>query len=261
MLRRALRAPLSVSLLAIGALVGLVSHDAIGLAVFVAGVVGATIYTITKLQDEAFIRAAIREDASRRHDSDVMDRMLHIEELDVDSRIKMKMIVRLQNEIAEDVANSPIDEVAAGLTDTVEQTDSLIERGLAMATKRRNLLRYLNKTDERSIETRIASLQARLAAETDPTQKSEIELSIAAKQHELHDYRAIELAADRVLSQLDSIECSLASLRARLVRIKSTDIAEWAQANEELRTELGSLNAAVDVVEQSVNEAMGIGDR
>ena len=55
------------------------------------------------------------------------------------------------------------------------------------------------------------------------------------------------------------IEIAFSSLRARLVRIKSTDVSEWLAANQELQTELGGLNTAADTLSQSINEALSTG--
>jgi hypothetical protein len=254
--KRALKTPISIALLSIGALFALTTHDWLGLFILAACVAGTVVYSLSKLHDENFIRAAIRDDIARRHSHDATARTFRIEELDVESRVRMKAIVKLQNEIAEDVAGSPIDERAAGLADTVEQTENLVDRALALAQQKRELQRYLARTDEDAINSRIESLQAKLDSGSDPARRSEIEISIAAKQQELNDYRAIELAGTRILGQLEAIECSFASLRARLVRIKSTDIKDWVSANEELKVELGGLNTSVDSLEQSINEAV-----
>ncbi|MHB9038576.1 MAG: hypothetical protein ACYC64_18145 [Armatimonadota bacterium] len=257
--KRALRMPFSIVLMSTGVLLALLMHDMLGLFIVFGCVAGAFVYAISKLQDEEFIRAAIREDAGKRHAHDTITRTFRIEELDVESRVRMKTIVKLQNEIAEDVANSPIDEHAAGLTETVEQTETLVDRALAMAQQKRELQRFLLKTDDKSIEARIHSLENKLEAENDSARRSETEISLAAKRQELEDYRAIEQAGARIMDQLESIECSLASLRARLVRIKSTDIKEWVSANEELKVELGTLNTSVDTLEESIREALIIG--
>jgi|GEM_PF-1547121 len=256
--RRALRAPLPLSVLVGAVLFAVADHGFAGGLAMAAAVVFDIIYALIRLNDENFVRSALREAHEQQRRDELQKRTFRIEELDVDSRLKMKTIIKLQNEIQEDVENSPIDGVAAGLAVTVEQTQELVDRGLAMAQKRRDLLRYLSKTDESTIVTRIDALKAKLTDEQDLARKSELELSINAKQQELDDYYAINHAAARVLDQLDSIECSFSSLRARLVRIKSTDIAEWTAANTELQTELSGLNTAVDALEQSVNEALTI---
>lgn len=256
-LRRVLRQPLAIGVLSLGSLWSLVTLHPSGVLVALVVVV---VYAGIKLQDESFIREAIREAMGRRRRSDMMSRTFRIEELDVDSRVKMKTIVKLQSEIAEEVTNSPVDEVAVGLADTVDQTEQIADRGLAVAQKRRELQRYLTRTDPGAIEARIRSIEARLAEETDQVRRSELQISLAAKQRELDDYHAIHEASARILDQLDSIECAFSGLRARLVRIKSTDIAEWAAANTELQAQLGSLSSAADVLEQSIEEALSIGN-
>lgn len=256
-IRRVLQTPIAISVLGLGLLWSLLMRESSvglwGLAVAITVVIA---YGIAKLQDDEFIRQAIRDsdEVGRRHDK--MMRELHIEELDVESRVRMKAIVKLQRDIVEDAGNSSVDAVNTGLADTVQLTDHLLERGLALAQRRRELQRYLVKTDENSIRGRIESLKNKLNNITDATQRSETEMSIAAKQQELDDYTVIAQASERILTELDSIECGFASLRARLVRIKSTDINDWVSANQELQMELGGLNTAVDSLEQSINEVL-----
>ena len=125
-----------------------------------------------------------------------------------------------------------------------------------MAQRRTDLQRYLSKTNQSIIEAKISELTAQVSAETDQQRKVELEASLTAKQQELNDYAAIKLSSDRILDQLGSIECAFSGLKTRLVRIKSTDIAEWTAASNELQTELGNLNASVNNLEISINEAL-----
>ncbi len=254
--KRVLKQPLSLVAITVGGLWSLAVSSGLPLLIALALV---AVYAAVKLQDAEFIREALREAGEREREADLMSRTFRIEELDVDSRVRMKAIVRLQNEIAEDVVNSPVDEVAVGLADTVEQTAGMVDRGLAMAQKRRELQRYLNRTDLDGIVARIHSLEEKLQSEDDAVRRSEIESSLAAKRQELDDYHEIDQASRRVLEQLDSIQYGFEGLRARLVRIKSSDIAEWTAANEELKTELGGLTTAVDTVERSIEEALSVG--
>lgn len=255
-IRRVLGTPFAASTLAIGLLWALLLHNGIGLIGMGVTIGAVVIHAILKLNDEEFVREAIRD--AREHDrrSEARQREFRFEELDVEARVKVKAIARLQEEIAQDVGSSPVDEVAVGLSDTVAQTEALVERALELAQKRRDLLRYLTKTDQHAIEMRVTSLQASIAEENDPARRAELESALTAKRQELDDYRAIEAAAKRILAELDSIECAFSSLRARLVRIRSTDIGDWMQANMELQTELGGLNSAVDTLETSINEAL-----
>ncbi len=255
--KRALVAPFSLGLLAYGILWALLLHDRVlGILGLGGALAAVATYILIKLQDESYIREALRDARERERRTQAFKRGFRVEELEVESRIKIKSIVKLQSEIADDVVNSPIDEVAVGLADTVTQTDHLVERAFSMAQKRRELQQYLNRTDDAAIESRIQSLNEKLAEHTDPQERAEIGLPLAAKQQELADYREIEQSAGRILRQLDGVECSFASLRARLVRIKSTDVSEWVAANEELKTELDGLSSSVDILEQSINEAL-----
>jgi len=257
--RRALRQPFSLVTMLAGVALGMSLGNPLGIVPIGLAAVAVGLYTVAKLNDEEFIRAAIRAEEVRMRAIRSLKMTFRVEELDADSRVRMKNLIRLQNEIAEDVANSPIDEVSAGLAATVDETDRLVERGLEMAGKRRELLRYLTKTDPTDIRTRIDNMAGKASSETDETRRAEMANALAAKRQELADYEAIEAAGKRILDQLDSIECAFSSLRARLVRIKSTDISDWTAASEELQTELMHLNTSVDTLEQSISEALAIG--
>lgn len=214
------------------------------------------IYVVLKLQNEEFVRGVVHDEMERQRREDLQKRTFQIESLDAESRVKMKAIVKLLNEISQDVENLPASLQDIGLTDTVNQTQHIVDRALAMAQKKHDLQHYLSKTDEQTIQSRISSLEQKLQQETDQARRSEAEVSLTAKQRELADYLAIRQSAALIMDQLDTIENSFASLHAKLVRIKSTDIAEWTSANDQVKTELDSLNTAVDTVELSVNEAL-----
>ena len=141
-LRRACRQATVGVVVAFGALFSILFTSAWPFAGAMAVVI---IYALAKLQDEGFIREAVREAGDRRRRADLEHRTFRIEELDVDSRVKMKSIVKLQSEIAEDVANSPVDEVAVGLVETVQQTEGMVDRGLQMSQKRCELLKLWSK--------------------------------------------------------------------------------------------------------------------
>lgn len=254
-LRRVLRQPYTLAVVFVGGMAAIILHSGVPL---IGAAVLLAVYAVVKLRDEEFIRHTLREAEDARARAERQNRMFRIEELDVESRVRMKTIVKLQGEIHDDVVNSPVDEVAAGLCDTVEETEKIVDRGLAMSQKHSELTRYLNKTDKHGIEMRIHSLQTRLVEETDVTRRADIESQIASKQRELEDRDAIEAAARRVLDQLDGIEAAFSGLRARLVRIKSTDVADWVAANTELKTELEGLQTAVNSVEQSIAEVLTV---
>lgn len=259
-IKRVLRTPLAISLLGLGILFVLVVPNSIGFGMLSASMAAVAAYALLKLQDESFIRDALEEAREQRRRGSSLDRTFRIEELDVESRVRMKTIIRLQAEIADDVAESPVDEVACGLSDTVTRTEELVDRALAMAQQRRELLRYLNRTDRDAIVSRVQGFEASLQTEQDAVRQAELSASLASKRKELEDYEAIQRASARVLDQLDAIECAFSELRARIVRIKSTNIAEWVAANTELQTELGGLNSAVETLEQSINEVLTLGN-
>jgi len=253
--RRVLRQPFAITVFGAGVLLSIMIPHGLPIALAIAAIL---VYTGSKLRDDEFIREAIDEDRDRRLRIERRNRTFRIEELDVDSRVRMKSIVKLQGEIAEEIVNSPVDEIAIGLADTVERTEQVVDRGLSMALKRRDLQRYLAKTDLSAIEARIRSLETKLAGSAGTPGSSEIEAALAAKRQELEDYNAIRQASQRVLDELDSIECSFQGLRTRLVRVASTNIDDWVVARDDLNAELTGVTTAVETVAQSVEEALTV---
>lgn len=248
--------PFSVAVSFTGILLALLLHDLTGAVILGGSLALVVFYVLAKLRNEDFIRTAIRDESDSRRRDALQRRTFQIESLDAESRLKMKAIVKLHNEIAGDIENLPASVLSAGLADTIDLTQHVVDRALEMAQKKRDLQRYLSKTDEHDIQARIQTLQEKLRNEPDSTAKLENENSLASKQRELADYAAIKQSASLIIDQLDTIESSFASLRAKLVRIQSTDIAEWTSANDQVKTELSTLNTSVDVLEQSVNEAL-----
>ena len=255
-LRRILRQPFSIAVISVSLLLALLNHGPAVTLVFTGAITCLLIYIVTKLQNEEFIRDSIREHIEHKRKDDLLNRMFRVEELDLDSRVKMKSLVKLQGEISEDILNFPISSGALGLSDTVDYTEKLLDRGLQLAQKHRELQRYLSKTDADEITHRIDELNAKSGNNMDSP--PEVTKALAAKTQELEDYHAIQKSANMILDQLDSIECCFSGLRGRLMRIRSTDITQWASAQDELLGELGGLNSAVDVVERSITEVLSI---
>lgn len=255
-IKRLLRQPLTIIALAGGLLVSLSMQNLLPILL---AVVLTAAYGFIKLRDEEFIRTAIRDHLDHQRREDMARRIFRIEELDIEARVRMKSISKLQDEIEEEIISSPIDEDGTGLSDIADRSSSVVERGMQLAKRRSELCKYLVGASEQSIIDRIKNLENKLAKEADPLQISEIQISLAAKSKELEDYHAIKNASDRILNELDAIETSLSSLKARLVRIKTTEIGDWTAANTELKTELEALDNSVTVIEQTVEEVLRIG--
>lgn len=259
-IKKVLRSPLSVSMIALWLVMLFVHAKPESLVFGGIALIGAlVVYALIKLRDERFIGSALGEARERQRREDLQNRTFRIEELDVESRVRMKAIIKLQDEISQEINSSDVDAIASGLSGALEKTSELTERALEMSQQRRDLQRYLSVNDEAGIRARIRSIEAKLASETGPARRLEMKTSLESKQRELKDYQVINQAAAHILDQLDSIECSFSELRARLVMIKSTNISDWVAANNQLQTELSGLSANVDTLQQSISEVLHIG--
>lgn len=200
-------------------------------------------------------REQLKRDLNRRIDW-LEEELQH---LDVESRLRMRTILQLYKDLYGDVDDPDLqDYTISTFRTSVAQIGSLTERALRLARKKRDLQRYLDRNDETQLLNYLQDLQARTESTTDPVIQSQYEQAMSLKKRELEDYRAIATTVRRIDGQLENVECAFAGLRARVVRLKAADVTQWDVASEQLKGELESLSSVVEMLEQSVNEALSI---
>src|SRR5262249_18783670 len=95
-----------------------------------------------------------------------------------------------------------------------------------------------------------------IEATTDPVTKSQYEQALKAREAELQTYQAISQATGRIDSQLENVEATFASWKAKVIRIKTADVASAASVSQGLYQELGALSSEIDLLDNSVKEAL-----
>jgi len=246
--------PFPLLVLLLGLLIGAGLHNSIGLAVFVVCALASGIYAAGLSKTRTMLAEEQCDDARAQSKEAKWQRTRQIETLDEESRVKMKRIVKHYDAIRAEVEALGSETASPEMVDTMLQTGILAERGMALAKKRVELLRYLIKTDPKQIRADIDSLKADLAAEKDPDSAANIRSSIQAREEELANVTAIEDTCEHILHQLESTAASFAGLESRFVRLRSADVDSRLSVATELRTQIGGLNDALTTVETSVSE-------
>ncbi len=210
-----------------------------------------------RLRDEEYLRSLftkLHERETSLTDSQVEEML---DKMDFESRQRIRYILQLQKEIvrearAEDVqgyAKQDLDRIAT-------QLPALIQRAVKIATRKQQLAKYLQNIDERALRSYCASLKQRIEATEDPVAKEQYEQALRAREAEIETYQAIQKASERIDSQLENVEATFASWKAKVIRIKTVDVSSFAAVSEGLYQELESLTSDIDLLDTSVSEAL-----
>ncbi|HSV74995.1 MAG TPA: hypothetical protein VLH79_14640 [Chthonomonadales bacterium] len=251
-----LRSPLSLAIWAAGGAAAFVLGDVWPVGVGAAAALQAALL-YRRLNDEEFLRglfAARERDAYGLSDEQVE---ASLERMDFETRQRVRYILQLQREIvrearAEDVASyarHELERIAGELA-------PLMHRAIRIAGRKQQLTRYLHNHNEKALANYCSSLRQRIEATEDPVTRSQYEQALKARESEVQTYAAIAQAAARIDGQLESVEATFASWKARVIRIKTVDVASAASVSEGLTQELASLNQDIDLLEGSVTEAL-----
>lgn len=258
--RKVWTAPLSLLLWAVGgvALFNLVNNAdvrALGPIAFVAVAQGGLL--LWRLRDDAFLRRVFRK---RQEDQDLaVEQQIEaqLDQLDFETRQRIRYILQLQRELAREARTSDVEAIAREELDRVaSQLAPLVQRAVRLASRKQQLTRYLQNVDERALKSYCSSLRQRIEATTDSVTRAQYEHALSARETELQTYQTIAQAADRIDSQLENVEATFASWKAKVIRIKTADLAHAATASQGLYQELGDLSQEIDLLDTSVSEAL-----
>jgi hypothetical protein len=251
---KALGKPFPLVALFAGVLCAAALHNAAGLAVLGLCVAASVVYaaglskTRTLLAEE---QVELDYEAAKEAK---WQRTRQIEVLDEESRVKMKRIVRHYHAIREEVEAAGSETASPELADIMLQTGILVDRGMALAKKRVELLKYLIKTDPGQIQADIDALKRDMEGETDGDSLTHIKSSIQAREEELANVAAIQDTCEHILHQLESTAASFAGLESRFIKVRSSNIDSRLSATTELRTHIGGLSDALSSVETTVSD-------
>jgi hypothetical protein len=211
------------------------------------------------LRDEAYLQRIF----SARRDRQEMLTEREIEELlermDFESRQRMRYILQLQKEMAQESRGPDIEEYARKDLDRIsDRLAPLVQQALRLAERRQKLTRYLHNVDERALKNYVNAVRQKIESTTDPVQKAQYEQALRAREAELETYQSITQAVARIDSQLENVEATFASWKAKVIRIKTAEVGMASAASESLYNELDTLSTEINTLDTSVTEALSV---
>jgi hypothetical protein len=252
--KRVLTSPFSLALWAVG---GVVSYWMQSWLPLGAAALGQAVLTFRYLRDEEFLRNVFLQRQQREENLSEQQIESLLETMDFETRQRIRYILQLQKELArearskdnESYTQKDLDRIASQLT-------PLVQRAVRIAQKRQQLSRYLTNVDERALKNYCTTLKQKIETTTDQVAKAQYERALQAREAELQTYQAIAQALARIDSQLENVEATFASWKAKVIRIKTADVASAATVREGLYQELDHLSSEIDLLDTSVSEAL-----
>ncbi len=219
------------------------------------GVQGALL--LRALYDEEHLRRIFVQ----RHERDDRQAEGRIEEqlerLDFETRQRIRYILQLRKEMAKEARAQDVESYARkDLERVASQLSPLVEQAVRLASRKQQLNKYLQNVDERSLKSYCNSLRQKIEACSDPVEREQLEQALRSREAEAQTYSSINQASRRIDSQLENVEATFASWKAKIIRIKTADVASAASVSEGLYSELDDLSRQIDVLDSSVNEAL-----
>jgi hypothetical protein len=252
--KRVLTSPFSLALWAVGGVVSYWMGSPLPLGAALIGQ-GALIYRY--LRDEEFLRNVFLQRQQREENLSEQQIEALLETMDFETRQRIRYILQLQKELAREARAKDNESYTQKDLDRIaNQLAPLVQGAVRIATKRQQLSRYLVNVDERALRNYCTNLKQKIEATTDPVAKAQYERALTAREAEMQTYQAIAQALARIDSQLENVEATFASWKAKVIRIKTADVASAATVREGLYQELDHLSSEIDLLDTSVSEAL-----
>lgn len=209
------------------------------------------------LQNEDYLRKLFIERQEREETLSEQQIESMLEQMDFETRQRIRYILQLQKEILREARGQDVESYARKDLDRIAGSLSpIVQRAVRIALRKQQLTKYLHNVDERALKNYCANLEQRIEKTDDPVSRAQYEQALRARQTELQTYAAITQAAGRIDSQLENVEATFASWKAKVIRIKTADVASAASASEGLYNELEALSTNIDVLDKSVTQAL-----
>ena len=252
--RSVLTSPEGLAVWVVGALLAIGLHSWLVLSLTVLAQIGLLWW---RLHDERYLKHLF---AKRREQEETLSEQqieAALDQMDFETRQRVRYIVQLQKEVVREARAPDVEEYARRDLDRIaSQLMPLVQRAVRMALRKQQLAKYLQNVDEKALRSYCTSLEQRIASTTDDVAKAQYMQALQARQAELQTYQSIAQASSRIDSQLENVEATFANWKARVIRIKTADVAGAATASQDLFQELGALNNEIDLLDSSVSEAL-----
>lgn len=211
-----------------------------------------------RLNDSSYLQRLFADREEREQTLADTDIEASLERMDFETRQRIRYVVQLQKEIAREARASDVEPYARAELDRIaSRLPGLVQQAIRMASRKQHLAKYLQHVDERALRAYADNLRSRIEATSDPVAKKQYEQALRAREAELGTYQAIAQASGRIDSQLENVEATFASWKAKVIRLKTVDIGNVASFSEGLVHELDSLGREIELLDTSVIEALG----
>jgi hypothetical protein len=178
------------------------------------------------------------------------------EEMDAESRSLFSPIRRLMNEIEETVErNSDSTVMKVVGTEAVGEARRIhdqVAKALAVRDDLRRALRERNMSRAES-----EKLLAKAEAETDPSVKATLLSAVEARKMELSHYEVVENTIAKIDSSVNQAQAALSEMKARLATKASSEKAQSATDDTELRETIGRLKSLSISYDEAENLLQG----
>jgi hypothetical protein len=209
------------------------------------------------LQNEEYLRKLFVERQEREETYTDQQVESLLEQMDFETRQRIRYILQLQKEISREARADDVESYTRKDLDRMASSLApIVQRAIRLALRKQQLSKYLQNVDDRALKNYCSNLEQRIAKTDDPVAKAQYEQALRARQTELQTYQAIAQASGRIDSQLENVEATFASWKAKVIRIKTADLASAASASEGLYSELETLSSNIDILDKSVSQAL-----
>lgn len=253
-IRDVLKSPFSLAIWAVG---GVVSYWlGIWWILLAAGAAQAGL-VFSRLNNEAYLRRLFMQRQER--DESLSEQQIEgvLEQMDFETRQRIRYIVQLQKEISREARGEDVETYTRKDLDRIAGSLApLVQRAVRIAIRKQQLTKYLLNVDERALKNYINNLKQRIDKTEDPVARTQYEQALRARDTELQTYQAITQAAGRIDSQLENVEATFASWKAKVIRIKTADVSSAAAVSQGLYQELEGLSTDIDILDKSVSQAL-----
>lgn len=211
----------------------------------------------SRLHNEEYLKRLFR--AQKERDESLTDQQVEaiLETMDFETRQRIRYVLQLEREITRDARADDVPSYAQhDLERIADALPALLQRAVKVATRKQHIARYMLHEDERTLQNYCTNLRKRIEAATDPVTRAQYEQALRAREAALATYLSIMQATARIDSQLENVEATLASWKAKVIRIKTADITSASSVSEGLYAEIEGLTNEIDTLDMSVTEAL-----
>lgn len=179
----------------------------------------------------------------------------HPAELSPDSRILIRPIVQLRDELLQIVSqNLDMPAIKVIGTEALQEADGIVKHATSLVTLRAQLKKTLRGKSEAEIEQ--GRLKAKLENVSSEAERSALEAAIEATRQQASHYAQVEEAIAQVDGKLTEAQAALAELKARLA-VGAAGARTETMDQEELTGMVGrlkSLSQSFDEAESTLQE-------